>query len=169
MEPAQLGQCRDDVFADPVRKIFLLGLATQVDERQHRDRRAIQRRELRGRRLAGLVKRRMGALHAGTLHMDRYLDMDIADKAKAFARDRADHGLILAGVADRLSRGIDPAGQCGFGDRAAAPNPLDQIVLGDDTLAALDQIGQQVEYLRFDGHGFAAARQLPKIRIKYTI
>ena len=46
IEPAQLRQRGDDVLADAFRKIFLLGLAGDIGKRQHRDRRAIERREL---------------------------------------------------------------------------------------------------------------------------
>jgi hypothetical protein len=109
------------------------------------------------------MARRPGDLQADTLHPD------VTDKAKALPRNGADHGLILAVVADRLSRGIDPAGQCRVGDRTTAPNPLDQIIFGNDMIAALDQIGQQVEYLWFDRQGFAATRQFATIRIKHII
>ena len=95
--------------------------------------------------------------------------LDVADEAKAFARDGADHGLILAAVADRLSRGVDAAGQGGFGDDAAVPDGLDQIVLGDDPFAVLDQIDQEVEHLRFDGDAFAGAGQLAQVDIKHMV
>ena len=59
---------------------------------------------------------------------------------------------VLAGVADRLARGVDAAGQRGVRHDAAAPDRGDQIILADDPVAIVDQIDQQVEDLRLDGN-----------------
>jgi hypothetical protein len=77
--------------------------------------------------------------------------------------------LILATVADRPARGVDPARQSGFGDDAAIPHRLDQIILGDDVVAVFDQVNQQVEHLRFDRHAFAASSQLAKADVKHMV
>ncbi len=95
--------------------------------------------------------------------------LHVADEAKAFSRQGADHDLILAAVADRPARGVDPARQGGFGDDAAIPHRLDQIVLGDDVVAVFDQVNQQIEHLRLDRHAFAAAGQLAKVDIKHMV
>ena len=142
VEPAQFRQRGDDVLADAFGKIFLLGLAAHVGERQHRDRRAIERGKMRARRLGGGLRWRSGRRlcgdsvargHAVTLHAD------VAYEAKAFARDGADQVLGVAGVADGLARGVDAGGQGGFGDDAAAPDVLDQIILADDMVAVLSR------------------------------
>ena len=95
--------------------------------------------------------------------------LHVADEAKALSRDGADHGLILAAVADRPARGVDPARQRGFGDDAAIPHRLDQIVLGDDVVAVFDQMNQEIEHLRLDRHALAAAGQLAKVDIKHMV
>ena len=95
--------------------------------------------------------------------------LHVADEAKTFSRKGADHDLILAAVADRPARGIDPARQGRFGDDAAIPHRLDQIVLGDDVVAVFDQMNQEIEHLRFDRHAFAAAGQLAKVDIKHMV
>jgi hypothetical protein len=41
-EPSKFRQRGDDVFGDPVGKVFLLDIAAQVHERQHRDRRLVR-------------------------------------------------------------------------------------------------------------------------------
>jgi hypothetical protein len=154
IEPAQLGQRGDDVLADAFGKIFLLRLAGEIGKGQHRNRGAVERRKWRVQQLArGIERLRRTGTH-------------VADEAKTLSRDSADHDLILAAVADRPARGIDPARQGGFGDDAAIPHRLDQIVLGDDVVAVFDQMNQQIEHLRLDRHIFAAAGQLAKVDVK---
>ena len=46
---------------------------------------------------------------------------------------------------------------------------LDQIVLGDDAVAVLDQIDQQIEHLRLDRDALAAAGQLAEVDIKHMV
>ena len=99
----------------------------------------------------------------------RGLRLHVADEAKTLSRNGADHGLILAAVADRLARGVDPARQRGFGDDAAVPHRLDQIVLGDDVVAVFDQVNQEIEHLRLDRHALAAAGQLAKVDIEHMV
>ena len=93
----------------------------------------------------------------------------VADKAKALSRNGADHGLILAAVADCPARGVDPARQRGFRDDAAVPHRLDQIVLGDDVVAVFDQVNQKIEHLRLDRYALAAAGQLAKVDIEHMV
>ena len=97
------------------------------------------------------------------------LRLHVADEAKTLARDGADHGLILAAVADRLARGVDPARQRRFGDDAAVPDRLDQIVLGDDVVAVFDQVNQQIEHLRLDRDALAAAGQFAEVDIEHMV
>ncbi len=44
-----------------------------------------------------------------------------------------------------------------------------QIVLGDDAVAILDEKNEEVEHLRLDGNAFAATRQLAAVDVKYMI
>ena len=166
VEPAQLRQRGDDVLGDAFRKIFLRGFAADVDEGQHGNGWPVQRRQLMARRFARLVGWLQpvdGGFRAASMHMD------VADEAKALACDGADHGLILAAVADRLAGGVDSAGQRGFGDDAAIPDSLDQVVLADDPLAVLDQKDQEVEHLGLDGYSFAGAGQFAEVDIKHMV
>ena len=94
---------------------------------------------------------------------------DVADEAEALARNGADQLLLFATVADRLARGVDPAGQGRVRHDAAAPDRSDEIVLADDVVAAFDQIDQQVEHLRLDGNRLGAAAQLPPVGVKPMI
>ena len=79
-----------------------------------------------------------------------WLRAHVADEAEALARDSADQLLVLAAVADCLSRGIDAAGQGRIRHDPAAPDRSDEIVLADDAIAVLHQVNQQVEHLRLD-------------------
>ncbi len=107
--------------------------------------------------------------HRGALRHRSRLRLYVADEAKTLSRNGADHGLILAAVADRLARGVDPARQRGFGDDAAVPHRLDQIVLGDDVVAILDQVNQEIEHLRLDRDALAAAGQLAEVDIEHMV
>ena len=109
-----------------------------------------------GRASAGRASRPAALVRAAVL-----LDLHVADKAQALARDGADQPLLVAVVADRLADGIDPAGQRRFRDDAAAPDRRDQVVLADDAVAVLDQADQQVEHLRLHG---ARARRRAAVR-----
>ena len=93
----------------------------------------------------------------------------ISDEAKTLARDGADHGLVLAAVADRRSRGVDAAGQRRFRDDAAVPDALDQIVLGDDAVAVLYQVDQQIEHLRLDGDRLTATGQFTQAGVEDVV
>ena len=77
--------------------------------------------------------------------------------------------MALATVADRLARGIDTAGQGGLRHDPAAPHRGDEIVLGDDAIAVLNEANQQIEHLRLDGDGFGAAMQLAPVGVEQVI
>ena len=96
----------------------------------------------------------------------RLLSAHLADEAQPLARDGADQLLFVAAVADRLSRGVDAAGQGRIRHDPAAPDRSDEIVLADDAVAILQQVDQQVEDLRLDGNGLRTAAQLAPIGIK---
>jgi hypothetical protein len=74
----------------------------------------------------------------------------LADEPEAAAGHRADETLLFAAVADRMPRGGDPASQRGFGDDAPVPDRRQQVILADDAVPVLDEIGKQIEHLGFD-------------------
>jgi hypothetical protein len=157
-EPAQLGQCRDDVFADPVGKILLFRIAAHIGEGKHRNRGPVRQRQGRPRRFLGFSGRRIAGMH-----------VDVADEAKAPARDGSDHLLVSAAVADGLSGGVDAASQRGFRHDPAAPDRSDQIVLADDAVPILRQVSQQIEHLRLDMDGTPGAPQFTPFEIDLTV
>ena len=77
--------------------------------------------------------------------------------------------LFLAVVADRVPRGVDAAVERRIGDDPAAPYQGDEIVPADDMVAVLQQMHQQVEYLRLHRDQLAITAQLAKIGIEDVI
>ena len=51
----------------------------------------------------------------------------------------------------------------------AVPDRGDQVVFGDDAVAVLHQVNQQVEYLRLDSNRLRIPAQLPPVGIKCMI
>ena len=165
-EPAQLRQGRDDVLADPVRKIFLLGVAAEIHERQHRDGGPVGQGQGRARRFLSVFVRagqQVGWVCAQWRHAH------VAHEAQAFARYRSDQFLVAAAIAHSLACGIDAARQRRIGNDSATPNRCNQVVLADHPVTVLDQINQQVEYLRLDGNGLGATAQLAPVGVKCMI
>jgi hypothetical protein len=78
-------------------------------------------------------------------------------------------GSVLAGIADRVPRGIEASCQRFVGHAAPVPDGIDEVVLADDPLPVADQIIEQVEYLWRDGDGFRVAMQLAAVRVEYAI
>jgi hypothetical protein len=77
--------------------------------------------------------------------------------------------LFLAGVSDRFAHRVDMAGQSGFRDDPAAPNHLNQVVLGHHALAVLHQVKQQIEDLWPERDRPRPAGELPPVRIEHVI
>jgi hypothetical protein len=73
------------------------------------------------------------------------------------AVDGADQPLLAAAVADRLAGRLHPAGQGRLAHEPAAPDPVQQLGLGDEPAAVADQVGQHLEDLRLQVAGDAAA------------
>src|SRR3546814_9819011 len=68
----------------------------------------------------------------------------LGHEAIPLAGNRANQELLPTAVADRLAHRIDMAGASGLRDDPAAPDHLNQVVIGDDSLAVLHQVKQQV-------------------------
>jgi hypothetical protein len=92
-----------------------------------------------------------------------------AHEAEALARQCLDQPLLLAAVADGASRNVDAGRDCGIGDDAAVPDSGDEIILADDALAVADQVSEQVEHLRRDGHRLRPATQFPAVGVEHAI
>lgn len=71
-----------------------------------------------------------------------------ADEAKALPRQCFDQALLVAGIADRVSRDIQAGRQRLVGNDAPAPDGTDEFVLTDYALSVADQKFQQIEDLR---------------------
>src|SRR5262245_59861990 len=97
-----------------------------------------------------IITRRRAGCWSAVLDYRRY-------DAKASPMNGPDAGLGCAVIADRLPHGLDPAAQCGIRNAAAVPDVLDDLVLGDDAVAVLEQIDQQVKDLRLDRDHSAVA------------
>ena len=120
-QPFDPGQSRDNLLDDPVCEILLRSVRAQVVERQHGNRRPVSR-----------SWRRLRSLSVS----------DVPDEADTFPGDGADQALLGAVIADRPSRGVDPAGQGRVRHDPTAPDGGDRVVLGDDPVPVVDQVYQ---------------------------
>jgi hypothetical protein len=69
----------------------------------------------------------------------------------------ANEALLLAVVANRAARRIDPRAQCRFRDDPSFPHRSKQVVLGDNALAVADQVFEKVKNLRLEEDQFLGA------------
>jgi hypothetical protein len=79
--------------------------------------------------------------------------------------DGANQALLLASVADRSTRSIDPAGKRRFGHSSATPDRGQQVVLAHYTFAVIDQKQEKIENLRFDSQQPPSSAQLPPMSV----
>ena len=77
--------------------------------------------------------------------------------------------LLFAVVADRPTRRADAGRERRIRNDPASPNRGDEIVPGDDPVAILHEVDEQIEDLRFDCNRRSAAEQLPRSDVKYVI
>ena len=94
---------------------------------------------------------------------------DTAPKSNALLRQRLNQTLAPTVVADRRAHSVDPAAQRRLGDYSPLPNPSDQIVPADHTFPVADQILQEIEDLRLDGHNKTIAAQLAPLFVENTV
>ena len=85
-----------------------------------------------------------------------FLD-DRRDEAVAAAVHRRDDALLLAVVAYRSPRLLEPAGDRRLADEPIAPHDVEQLGFGYEPVAMGDQVDQHVEHLGFDVDDLAAA------------
>jgi hypothetical protein len=77
-----------------------------------------------------------------------------------------DHALLGAVVTDSTPCRLDPRRQRRFADEAIAPHVVEQLVLRDDTIPMLDEVGEDAEDLRLHGDGSAGAAQLEHVGVE---
>jgi hypothetical protein len=77
--------------------------------------------------------------------------------------------LRLAVVADRSTDRIDAGRERRLGNGAAAPDGSDELVFADDTFTIAQEVLEQIEYLRRQGHEAHDATELAPFRIKRAI
>ena len=123
----------DDVVDHPVGEVLLLRVATEVLERQHRQRRLVGQGQSRG-------VLEWHHRHGGCLRIGRYLFDHSHSQLVAPAR-YVDHHLSAQQLAQRGHLNGDVV----LLDHKPGPDALQQLVLADDPVAALDQAQQQVE------------------------
>jgi len=97
------------------------------------------------------------------------LVLHLRHKAHALTGKRPNDRLCRAAVANRPACGVDPAVYRRIRDDAPAPDMRDQIVFADDAFAVLDQIGDEVENLRFERDRHTIARQLAPLCIELVV
>jgi hypothetical protein len=79
--------------------------------------------------------------------------------------DGANQALLLASVADRPTRSIDPAGKRRFRHSSATPDRGQQVVLAHYTFAVINQKQEKIENLRFDSLQAPSSAQLPPMSV----
>src|SRR5262245_19620376 len=160
-EPLLARQTGDDVLDNPVGKIRLLGIATDIVERQHNNRSPLgpcegRRGEPRtsgGCALCGYCRRCFSNGCTGRL--------DGSDKPEAAFVDRSDELLLGSAIADGPPGRADAGAQGRLRNSAALPHGLDQLVFGDNPVVIANEVNEQIENLRLDGYELARSPQLP--------
>src|SRR5262245_22255979 len=92
-----------------------------------------------------------------------------AHEAEPAASHGLDQSLFGTTVADGPTGGAHPARDRLVRDDPAVPDDLDQFVLADDAVPVPDEVGQDVEDLRFNVRGFAKAMQLTPVAIELAV
>lgn len=128
-QPAQARQLRQHLIGDDIAKEILRRIARQVDERKYRDRRQLARNLM--------AQRGWRAIFAYVRH-----------ETEALARQRFDQTPFLTAVANDAAHHVEPGGQSRIGDRASLPDRSRKLVLCDNAVTMLDEIGEQIKRLR---------------------
>jgi hypothetical protein len=92
-----------------------------------------------------------------------------AHETNALSWKCLDKTLLLAGVADRASDGVQPGRQRRIGHDPAIPDRVYEIVLADNPIPAADQIFEQIEDLWCRGHNIGPAPQLAPVGVQRTV
>jgi hypothetical protein len=95
--------------------------------------------------------------------------LDRCQEPVAATVERADHPLLPTAVADRPAGGLQPARQRRLGHEPAAPDLVEQLVLGDHPVPVADEVAQHLEDLRLQVAGPAAPAQLVAEEIELAV
>jgi len=83
--------------------------------------------------------------------------------------DCANQALLLASIAYRATRSIDPAGKRRFGYVSTAPDRGQQVFPAHHTPAVINQKQEKIEYLWFDMLQAPSSAQFPPMPVKGII
>jgi hypothetical protein len=93
----------------------------------------------------------------------------VGDESVPPAVHRADAALQPAVVSDGLSSCLDAARQRGLRDEAITPDLVEQLVLGHDAVAVLQQIHENVENLRLELDHLARPIHLEQVCVELAV
>ena len=172
-QPGHARQRGNDVIDHSVGKVFLLRIAAHIGERQDRDRRLVWQRKSWSRwfgcRLGrGLLRVRNAAVidrHQSRGTGASWLFPNLRYETEPPAQHSANQALLMAVVADRVTRRIHPCAQGGFRDSAPLPDGRQHIVPADHALAIADEVFQKIEHLWLDRDRRAGAAKLAPVAV----
>jgi hypothetical protein len=90
----------------------------------------------------------------------------LGNKAIAATVQGLDGALHPPAIPKRLANRHDALGQDGITDELVWPDVCEQFVLGDHTMAVVDQVGKHIEDLRFESAGLPVMTQFIQMRIE---
>ena len=91
------------------------------------------------------------------------------DKPETALIQRSDEFLFGSAIAYGPPGGTDAGAQGRLRNGAALPDGVDQFVLGDDPVVIANEVNEQVENLRLDGHELACSPQLAPRDIDFNV
>jgi hypothetical protein len=77
---------------------------------------------------------------------------NIADESKAFAWQRLDQSLPVAAIADGAAGRVDAVEQSRVRNDPPMPDRSQQLILADHAVTVANQMNEEIEDLRLDGH-----------------
>ena len=141
------GQVGDQVFGQPVREGFLLGIVAEIDEGQHGYRWFVGQRQRFSLRAAELF--------------------DGPREAVADARNRGDPFTAVGGRTKQLPQLRDLDGEVAFLDGHARPRRVHQLGLAQDFAGPSDERRKQLQPAVANGNGDIVPKQRSRTRIKH--
>ena len=131
---------------------MLLGVASQIGERQHHD--------------AWLV---VEGLRCCLCCSGGSIFLYFGDETHTSAGKCANNALRSTTVVDSPPCRIEARRQCRISNNPPAPHVVDQIVLADHTVTVTHQIDEKIENLGFEGDPFCFVAQLTSLDVKRVI
>ena len=83
--------------------------------------------------------------------------------------DRPDHPLLLAIVLKNVTRGLDPARDRRIRDDPALPDRVDDLVLGDEAVALVDQQQEKRQHLGLDRYRRSRPAELEPVGVQLEL